>query len=145
MSVPEKNSLAAAAEIVATLSNLSEAQGASSKDEADIKSILNAVSGINDPQEMKRILTNFASIKGLSDSVRNCVDILLSKLNTAEKAAKSSPGDENVRKIKECVNTILSKLQSENSQALTGCRIQLNQWTQAQNAVDSTAKAILQI
>lgn len=139
MSVPEKNSLAAAAEIVATLSNLSEAQGASSKDEADIKSILNAVSGINDPQEMKRILTNFASIKGLSDSLRNCVDILLSKLNTAEK------GNENVRKIKECVNIILSKLQSENSQALTGCRIQLNQWTQAQNAVDSTARAILQV
>lgn len=148
-----ENSLAAAAEIVATLSNLSEEQRSSSKDEAYIKSILkNALSEINNPQELKRILTNLASTKGLSDSVRNCLSTLMPKVNklcTAEEAAKSSPGDaklnDNVRKIKACVNTVLTKLQSENSQALTKDRIQLNHWTQAQDTVGSMAKAILQI
>lgn len=148
-----ENSLAAAAEIVATLSNLSETQRSSSKDEVYIKSILrNALSEINNPQELKRILTNLASTKGLSDSVRNCLDILMPKVNklcTAEEASRSSPGDsklnDNVRKIKACVNTILTKLQSENSQMLTKDRIQLNHWTQAQDTVGSMAKAILQI
>ncbi|QZA58383.1 hypothetical protein [Candidatus Rhabdochlamydia porcellionis] len=147
-----ENSLAAAAEIVATLSNLSEAQRSSSKDEAYIKSILrNALSEINNPQELKRILTNLASTKGLSDSVRNCLDILMPKVNKlciAEEASKSSPKDSNlnddVRKIKTCVNTILAKLQSENSQMLAKDRIQLNHWTQAQDTVGSMAKIILQ-
>ena len=111
-----ENSLAAAAEIVATLSNLSEEQRSSSKDEAYIKSILkNALSEINNPQELKRILANLASTKGLSDSVRNCLDILMPKVNklcSVEEASKSSPGDsslnDNVRKIKACVNTILN-------------------------------------
>ena len=148
-----ENSLAAAAEIVATLSNLSEEQRPSSKDEAYIKSILkNALSEINNPQELKRILANLASTKGLSDSVRNCLDILMPKVNklcSVEEASKSSPGDsslnDNVRKIKACVNTILTKLQLENKQRLTKERIQLNHWTQAQDTVGSMARSILQI
>ena len=148
-----ENPLAASAEIVATLSILSEKQRFSSEDEEHIKSIVKIVSsGIDNPQELKRILTNLAGTKELSDSVRNCLGILMPKVNKlciAEEAAKSSPRDsklnDNVRKIKACVNTILTKLQSENSQALTKDRVQLNHWTQAQDTVGSMAKAILQI
>lgn len=147
-----ENSLAAAAEIVATLSNLSEEQRSSSQDEAYIKSILkNALSEINNPQELKRILTNLAGTKGLSDSVRDCLDILMPKVNKlciAEEAYKNSPTEaklrDNVRKIKACVNSVLTKLELENNQVLTKDRIQLNQWNQSQDAVGSMAKAILQ-
>ncbi len=147
-----ENSLAAAAKIVATLSNLSEEQRSSSKDDAYIQSILkNALSEIHNPQELKRILTNLAGTKGLSDSVHSCLNKLMptiDKLCNAEEASKISPGDskliDNVRKIKACVNTILTKLESENKQALTKDRIQLNHWTQAQDTVGSMARAILQ-
>jgi hypothetical protein len=109
------------------------------------------LSEIHNPQELKRILTNLAGTKGLSDSVHSCLNKLMptiDKLCNAEEASKSSPGDskliDNVRKIKACVNTILTKLESENKQALTKDRIQLNHWTQAQDTVGSMARAILQ-
>ena len=147
-----ENSLAAAAEVMATLSNLSEEQRPTSKDEAYIKSILNnALSQIHNPQELKRILTNLAEAKELSDRVRGCLETLMPKIDklcSAEEASKSSPGDstliDNVRKIKACVTTKLTQLQSENNQELTQDRIQLNRWTQTQENVGSMAKAILQ-
>ncbi|HEV3269443.1 MAG TPA: hypothetical protein VGZ69_02200 [Candidatus Rhabdochlamydia sp.] len=147
-----ENSLAAAAEVMATLSNLSEEQRSTSKDEAYIKSILNnALSQIHNPQELKRILTNLAETKELSDRVRGCLETLMPKIDklcSAEEASKSSPGDstliDNVRKIKACVNSKLTQLQSENNQELTQDRIQLNRWTQTQENVGSMAKAILQ-
>lgn len=147
------NSLAAAAEIVATLSNLSEEQRSPSKGEAYTKSILrDALSEINNPQELKRILTNLANTQELDDSVRNCLNTLMPKVNklcTAEEAAKSSPGgsklNDDVRKIKAYVNTTLTKLQSENNQKLTEDRVKYNCWTQVQDTVGSTAKAFFQM
>ncbi|MDR2539462.1 MAG: hypothetical protein LBC45_02450 [Chlamydiales bacterium] len=150
--MPE-NSLAVLAKIVATLSNLSEEQRSSSKEEMYIKSVLkSALSEKHNPQELKRILTNLASTKGLSDSVRNCLDILMPKVDklcAAEEASKNSPGDaklnDHVRKIKACVDSTLTQLQSKNRQALTKDRIECNYWTQTQETVGSMVKAILQL
>ncbi|PWU13327.1 MAG: hypothetical protein C5B45_06165 [Chlamydiae bacterium] len=148
----EENSLAVAAKIVATLSNLSEEQCFSPEDEKHIESIIKIVSsGMNNPQEMKRIL-NLISTKELSDSVHNCLHKLMpaiDKLCHAEEAAKSSPEDAqlrfDVKKTTACVTALLTKLQSENKQALTKDRIQWNHWTQTQDTVGPMARAILQI
>lgn len=149
--IPE-NSLAAAAEIVATLSNLSEKQCSSSKEEEDIKSILNILnSGNKNPAELRKMLTLLAGIESLCSPVRARLDGLMQKLEklcAAEEKVRISPGDatliDNANKIKACVNTKLTELQSDNSQKLTANRINHNHWTNAEKNVDTFTKAIFQ-
>ncbi len=149
--IPE-NSLAAAAEIVATLSNLSEKQCSSSKEEEDIKSILNILnSGNKNPAELRKMLTLLAGIESFGTPVRARLDGLMQKLEklcAAEEKIRISPGDatliDNANKIKACVSTKLTELQSDNSQKLTANRINHNHWTNAEKNVDSITKAIFQ-
>lgn len=150
--IPEKNPLAAAADIVATLSNLSEKQCSSSEEEKVIKRILDTTrSMIHNPQELKQFLANLARTKDLSDSVHACLDLLMPKVNklcVAEEKVKISPKDptliSNVKKIEACVNAKLTELQSENGENLTADRINFNYWTNAEKNVEAISKAILQ-
>lgn len=151
--IPE-NSLAeaAAAAIVATLSTLSEKQYSSSKEEEDINSILKILnSGNNNPVELRKMLTLLAGIESLSRPVRARLDGLMQKMESlcaAEEKVRISPKDptliDNVNKIKVCVGTKLTELQSENSQKLTENRIIRSNWTSAEKNVESISKAILQ-
>lgn len=147
-----KNAFAAAAEVVASLSDLSNKQCSSSQDEGKMQSILiTAKSMINNPEELKQYLTNLANLGTLSNSLKEPLSDLLAKVDRlcqAEQKAKASPKDQtlaiNARRIEECVNQKLTKLQLNNNQELTADRISRNNWTTAENNVVAISKAILQ-
>lgn len=147
-----KNAFAAAAAVVASISELSNKQCSSSSDEGKMQSILStAKSMINNPEELKQYLTNLANLGTLSNSLKEPLSDLLLKVDRlceAEQKAKASPTDQtlamNARRIGECVNQKMTKLQLNNNQELTADRISRNNWTNAENNVVAISKAILQ-
>ncbi|MGL5625956.1 MAG: hypothetical protein ACRDDW_00355 [Candidatus Rhabdochlamydia sp.] len=146
----EESSFAEAAKIMAVVSSLGEQLGLSSEKEAYIKqSILNMLSAENkNPAQLEKMLTLLAGIQSLSHPVQDLDGLMqkLEKLCAAEKKVRISPRDarliENANKIKACVNSKLTELQSENSQQLTANRINLNHCTNAKKNVDAFTKAI---
>lgn len=148
----EINPSAKVAEIVATLSDLSNKQCSSSEDEKNMQSILSTARFLSkNPEELKKFLANLASLDSLSSGLRGSLSDLLVKVDElckVEKKMKVSPKDPrlvtNARKIEACVNAKLTQLECKANEKLTAYRVSCNDWTTAENNVVAISKAILQ-
>lgn len=148
----EINPSAKVAEIVATLSDLSNKQCSSSEDEKNMQSILSTAKFLSkNPEELKKFLSNLASLDSLSSSLRGSLSDLLAKVDElckAEQKMKVSPKDQtlvtNAKKIEACVNAKLMQLECKANEKLTAYRVSCNGWTTAENDVVAISKAILQ-